>query len=179
MRNRAQPRSVLDWIGIAATGALLIFFAATGLYGAMTAFTPTLTYEGANLWVGLVCAGLSALCGLYLCLELDSDRLRLGASIVVAAFAGYYATIGGIPALAAQWDGNQGLVPFTVVEIGLGSRTCGYNFVGHNPDYAQLRLCGDGISPRLKVGDRVLVHGHVSDWGTTVNDVTVAPGTGP
>lgn len=152
-------------------------FAAVALYGMMSGFTPTLAYEAANLWVGLGCALLAGLCGVYLMIEL-APRARLRAQLllpVVCGFAGYYATIAGIPTIHAQWAGQRGSAEFLVTDASMpwGAKSCSFSVEGANPGYAQLRLCADKLEPRPRAGDRLRVDGNISDWGITTDLVTV------
>lgn len=174
---QAKVRSPLDWAGITGTMLALAFFAATALYGTMSGFTPTLAYEATNLWVGLGCAGLAGLCGIYLMVEIIRPaNLRVGLLLpVVCAFAGYYATIAGIPTIAAQWGGQRGAVLFSVTDASMpwGSKSCNFAIRAVNPDYAELRLCADELQPRPAVGDQLRVEGNISDWGITTDSVSV------
>lgn len=179
MRDRSRPRTALDWIGIAATASVLAFLAATGFYGLMSGVTATLAYEATNLWIGLGCAALAMLCALYLAVEITSPgNFKLGVFfLVVCGFAGYYASIVGIPTITAQWAGQRGSVVFTVTEASMptGARSCSYAIEATNADFVTLRLCAQTMTPRPRAGDRVQVDGYRSDWGITLDAVAVVP----
>ena len=175
--DNARHRSVFDRIGMAATSAVLVAFACIAMYGLMSGFTATRSYEAATIWVGGCCATLCALCGLYITLEwLPPSNLKLGLFfLVISGFAGYYATIAGVPAIAAEVDGKRGEVLFGVTSASMpwGSKSCNYAVVAVNPDYAELRFCADQITPRPRVGDSIRQTGFVSAWGIKAEATTV------
>ena len=175
--DSVRQRGVFDRVGIAVTIAVLVSFACIAIYGLMSGFTATKSYEAATIWVGGGCALLCGLCGLYVMFEwMPPANVKLGLFfLVVCGFAGYYATIAGVPAIAAELEGNRGEVLFGVTSASMpwGSKSCNYSVIAVNPDYAELRFCADTMTPRPRIGDSIMQAGFVSAWGIKAETTTV------
>jgi hypothetical protein len=173
----ARHRGAIDRVGMVVTASVLVAFACIAMYGLMSGFTATKSYEASIIWVGGSCAALCALCGLYIMLEwLPPANVKLGLFfLVICGFAGYYATIAGAPAIATERAGNRGEVLFGVTSASMpwGSKSCNYAVVAVNPDYAELRFCADTMTPRPRVGDSIRLAGFVSAWGIKAESTTV------
>lgn len=177
MSALSERRSVLDWLGVLIMGAFLLSVFATAIYGFMCVFTPTVNYQEANLWAGMVCALLAALAALYLVIELSGwGRVRPLVLAILCAVAGYFAALSGLPAIFTQGQGIFGTVDFKIVGTELSwGRYCAISLTAANADFATMRLCADGLVPAPRAGDRLRVTAFISDWGLTVEGLQVLP----
>ncbi|MEO5804985.1 hypothetical protein [Devosia sp.] len=173
--DATEEWSLLDRIGVAACCAVLLGFAMIAPIGPGRGFVTTRAYSEANIWVGLACAVLCALCALYVIAQLLPATGWRGtiATLVVACAAGYYCALSSVPAVLGESRGTTGTVIFQVNEITIGgSRNCG-RAIARNLKYDDFSQCARSIVPRPQLGDRLEITGKVSEWGVQPKQIRV------
>ena len=171
-----MPRSKLDYLFVAAAGAVLSALVGLGLYGTFIGFLQSKIYLDANEWVALICGFIGAGCALYLILELTGGlraRLVFGVCLICGLFS-VFAVSKGVPAAATLLYGKPGVVRFVVTGFDIGGKNCSRTVVAVNPGYEEFRQCikyFTGLRP--EIGRTVEVQGMLSLWGIVRERVEV------